>query len=383
MATLRTEPTILPLNLLDLRVTETTPRTDPRWEAFVVQHPDGSIYHHPAWLEALEREYSQKGVYLVCEDADGQVLAILPMLYTRGLPFSKGNPLTSRRLSSLPRTPVAGPLSLASRATVALLQAAVQRVSRNPGVLLQIKTQGCELDGSVDGLMCTPWRLSYVLQLAVTPDGCFRVADSDHRYTIKKAINKAKRFGVNVREAETLSDLQAWYVLYLDTMRRNLVPARPYRFFAALWELLRPQTMMRLLLAEQYVGRTKKIIAGTVFLLFGQTVSCAFNGSRHDDLAVRPNDIIYWEAINDACRSGFHFFDFGEVAEERPELARYKSKWGSAPVRLHRYYYSSTFKQKTHVIDSKSHFKLVAQAVWNRVPLSATAWFGDRIYARL
>ncbi len=367
----------------NLKVGETNPRTDPRWVSFVGEHPNGSIYHHPAWLEALEREYGQKGVYLFCEDAAGQVLAILPMLYTRGLPFNFGGPFTGRRLSSLPRTPVAGPLSIDSRATVAVLQEAVQRVSKNPGIQLQIKTQGPDLDGLVDGVVCTPWRLSYVLQLAATSDGCFRVADSDYRYSIKKAINKATRLGVHVRPAETLEDLRDWYVLYLDTMRRNVVPARPYRFFASLWELLRPQGMMQLLLAEQReVGRTRTI-AGTIFLLLGRTVSCTFNGSRSRDFPLRPNDIIYWKAINEACSKGFEFFDFGEVAEGRPELARYKSKWGSKPVRLYRYYYPAPRNLEIGVAEPEGYPKLLTQAVWRRLPLGATACLSDHVYSYL
>src|SRR5271165_1053514 len=243
------QPSDTVLSSHSLRVVETNPRTDSRWESFVVDHPNGSIYHHPAWLEALEREYGQQGVYFVCENAAGQVLAILPTLYTRGLPFNLGGALTGRRLSSLPRTPVAGPLSIDSRATVMLLKAAVHRVSQNPGTRLQIKMQGPELDGFVDGLVCTPWRLTYVLQLAATSGGSFRIANGDHRYNIKKAVNKATRLGVHVRPAENLTELRGWYMLYLDTMRRNAVPARPYRFFAALWELLRPQGVMQLLLA--------------------------------------------------------------------------------------------------------------------------------------
>lgn len=54
-----------------LRVIETNPQTDPRWESFVAGHPNGSIYHHPLWLEALEREYGRKALYLNCVDAAG------------------------------------------------------------------------------------------------------------------------------------------------------------------------------------------------------------------------------------------------------------------------------------------------------------------------
>ena len=37
-----------------MRVVEVDPQTDPRWEAFVAAHPDGLVYHHPAWLQALQ-----------------------------------------------------------------------------------------------------------------------------------------------------------------------------------------------------------------------------------------------------------------------------------------------------------------------------------------
>src|SRR5271165_2891744 len=197
------QPSDTVLSSHSLRVVETNPRTDSRWESFVVDHPNGSIYHHPAWLEALEREYGQQGVYFVCENAAGQVLAILPTLYTRGLPFNFGGPLTGRRLSSLPRTPVAGPLSIDSRATVAIVEAAVRRASRKAGVRLQIKMQGPELDGLVDGLVCTPWRLSYVLHLADGPEEPFRIGSSSrNRASINRAVNKAARLGVRVRAAE-------------------------------------------------------------------------------------------------------------------------------------------------------------------------------------
>jgi CelD/BcsL family acetyltransferase involved in cellulose biosynthesis len=356
-----------------LRVTETNPQTDPQWECFVEEHPNGSIYHHPAWLQALEREHGQKGIYLKSVDSNGRVLAILPMHYTRGLPFNLGGELTGRRLSSLPRTPVAGPLSIDPQATVALLQEAVRRASQEPETRLQIKTQGPELDGLVEGVVCQPWRLSYVLKL--TP--------SNHRYSIKKAVNKAQRLGLYVRPAETEADLREWYILHLGTMRRNAVPARPYRFFANLWENLRPQGLMELLLAEHQKDGRKRILAGTIFLRLGRTVSCAFNGSRFADISLRPNDIMYWEAINDAYRRGFEFFDFGEVAEGNSDLARYKTKWGATPVRLYRYYYPDLPAPKSAKVDSHYSVGSISQKIWKYVPLKLTEWMGDQVYRRL
>ena len=320
-------------------------------------------------------------MYLICEDAVGDILAVLPMLSTRGLPFSLGRPLTGRRLSSLPRTPIAGPLSTDSRATVALLEKAVQRVSASSGLLLQVKTQGTDLDGMIPGVACVPWRLSYLLRLPA--EGSFRISNSHSRASVKWAINKAKRLGVNVRPAETEADLRAWYRLYLETMRQNAVLPRHYRFFVALWELLKPRGMMQLLLAEQKMTGRQRVIAGSIFLTFGQTVSYAFNGSRSSDLGLRPNDVIQWQAINDACAAGYRFVDFGEVPEGHSDLAKFKSKWGSEPVRLYRYYYPASKDVENGPVEPQGYKESLKKAIWRRLPLTTVAWLGDRIYRYL
>jgi len=366
-----------------LLVTETNPQTDPRWESFVAGHPNASIYHHPLWLEALEREYGQKGVYLNCVDAAGRVLAILPLLYTRGLPFNLGGALAGRRLSSLPRTPIAGPLSIDSRATVAVLQEAVRRVSEIPGARLQIKTEGPELDGLVEGMVCTPWRLTYLLRLPHPSKGPFRIPDGQARAKIKWAVRKASKSGVTVRPAQTEADLRQWYGTYLETMRRNMLPPRPYRFFAALWQTLRPAGMMEVLVAEHGQDAKKKIIAGSVFLMFGRTVSYAFNGMRREYGSLRANDAIQWQAINGACQKGFRLFDFGEVPERHDPLAKFKSKWGAQPTRLYRYVAPAPPAAKNAKVDSPHNMGSILRVIWQYVPLKLTEWAGDQIYRRL
>ena len=72
--------------------------------------PGATPFHHSGWLAALERENGQRPLKLACEEPDGTLSGILPLMATSGLPFGVGGPSAGRRLSSLPRTPVAGPL---------------------------------------------------------------------------------------------------------------------------------------------------------------------------------------------------------------------------------------------------------------------------------
>lgn len=367
---------------VSLRVLEVDPQVDPRWEAFVAAHPDGLIYHHPAWLQTLWREYGSELVALACEDEDGRFHGVLPLFRTRGLPFGRGGDLLGSRLSSLPRTPVAGPLALDDQGTAALLRAAVERSREAPDTRLQIKVQAPKLDGLVDGMTGVPWRLSYALELPDRPEQ-IRFGSSRNHSTIKRLVNKAARSGVRVRPAETKAELRAWYRLYLDTMRWNFVPARSYRCFEAMWDLLRPNGWMRLLIAELHEAGRTRLIAGSVLLMYGQTVSYAFNGRDPNALSLRPNDAIHWNAIHTACAEGFQWYDFGEVSEDNSGLAQFKAKWGTEPRRLHRYYYPGSDTLGTEDHDSEGHVRRLAGGIWRRAPLGMTAMVSEWLYSYL
>jgi len=366
----------------ELHVIETDPQSDPRWETFVLAHPEASIYHHPAWLRALELEYGQKTLNLACEDSNSDLQAILPLLYTRGLPFNLGGSIGGRRLSSLPRTPLGGPLAKNHEAMVTIVRAAVAWVRQGCGIQLQIKTQGPELEGLVDGLVRTPWRNSYLLELPDDP-GQLRFGNNTTRHRIKWAVSKAIKLGLKVRVAESEEELSLWWQLYLDVMRRNAVPARPYRLFQSLWRLLRPKGLMQLLLAERVEAGTRRILAGSIFLMYHGTMSYAFTGCKKEDLGYHPNDLIQWHAIHDACRNGFRQYDFGEVPDEHQQLASFKGKWGAEPTPLYRYYCPEPRTVPSAGILSTGSVQRFRADVWKRLPLGVTALFGDWIYRYL
>jgi Acetyltransferase (GNAT) domain len=386
-----------------LSVLELDFRTDSRWERFVCSHPDALIYHHPGWLSALESEYRQRCVSLACVDERGQVCAVLPLFYTKGLPLNFGPLSTGRRLSSLPRTPVAGPLATNQKAATAIVQYAIQLAGSQPGVQLEIKTKMADLDKSVDVLTCKPWRPTYVAELPARVEGkawedfwetlrlprscvscqdCrqLRFGNARRQHRVNWSVNKAIKLGLEVRDAETERELAEWYQLYLLTMRHNAVPPRPYRLFQSLWSSLHPAGRMRLLLAEQSYNGRKRLVAGSVLLQFGQTVFYAFTGCAPDDFCLHPHDILQIEAIRSACRSGFRWYDFGEVTEDHEALAQFKTKWGGDPKQLYRYYYPAPVERTS---TDGGRLAGSARKLWRRLPPKATAVLGDLIYRRM
>lgn len=357
-----------------LRVTEVDTQMDPCWKAFVAAHPGGTIYHHPVWLEVLAKVYGYKPAHLACKDTNGQIRGVLPLFHTRGL-------VTGYGLASLPRTPVAGPLALDSQATTALLKAALQRLE-GPRARLRVTAPSAHLDGLVQGVSGTPWELTFVLTLPAQLND-LRFGNARNHARIKWAINKSAKHGVRVRLAETKRDLKSWYQLYLDTMRWHAVPPRPYHFFEVCWELLQARGLMRLLLAEQQNGGECRLLAGSVFLMFGQSVFYAFNGRDPKTLALRPNDAIQWRAIHDACKEGFRRYDFGEVVESNEGLAQFKGKWGAEASWLYRYYYPLPQNSEATTLKVDGYPYQLARAVWRRLPIRITALLGNWIYKHL
>jgi CelD/BcsL family acetyltransferase involved in cellulose biosynthesis len=348
---------------------------DPRWDTFVEKHPDGLVYHHSRWLHALERENGCRALALACETADGSLVGILPLFATRGVPLMRGA-LTGPRLASLPRTPIAGPLA-ADRDVAAALVHEAAAYAEGAGMQLQLKVDGPRLEGLAPDLVGIPWRESYVLGLPSEPD-TLRFGNARTHNRIKWAIGKAERAGVAVRPADHEEELRAWYALYLETMRDHLVPPRPYRLFRTLWEVMKPAGLFELVLAEERASRPPRLLAGSIFLMLGRTVFYAFNGRQRSSLALRPNDLIIWAAIHDATRRGFRRFDLGEVATGQRGLAKFKQKWGAEGTRLYRYYTPPVAAQEVPDADVEPH--RIAAALWQRMPLRATALAGDIAY---
>jgi hypothetical protein len=366
-----------------LRVEAVDPVRDPRWDGYVCAHPDSLLYHRSGWLVALTAECPTEVVGLICTDQFGAVRGVLALVETRGLPFGLGGETLGHRLSSLPRTPVAGPLATTPDAAGALVSAAIERADERRA-RLQLKTATPALDGIVDGLIGTPWRESHVVPLPDDVDA-LRFGDSRHHAAIIRGIRKAQRAGLTVREAQEEADLRAWYRLYLETCRYRTQPARAYRFFAALWNAFGGTGLVTLLVAEHVTGGRRTMVAGNLLFTSRGRLTYAFSGGTRRALPSRPNELLHWEAMRAAIRAGQAIYDLGEVGEDNEGLSRYKAKWGGTTERTYRYYVPRLAAASGDYLVAPrfSRTRAAAVAAWRRVPLGVTAYVGERVYRRL
>ncbi len=368
---------------LSLVVKEANSDIDEKWIEFISNHSQATVYHHPAWLKVIENETCQKVLKLICIDEDKNIKGVFPLQFTKGFPFGLGGIPGTRRLASLPRTPVGGPLTSNSLATDMLIQKATDIVSSESACLLQIKSFDSDINDGIDSLYKYFWREIYIKEIPDYPDE-IRYGKSKNHAKIKWAVNKAEQNNVIHRTAESEVDLKKWYPLYLDTMRIHTTPARSYRFFKNLWEILRPKGMMQLQLAELEENGKQKIIAGSILLFYNKTVTHAFSGSSRirKNIELRPNDLLHWYAMLDAQKIGFKYYDLGEVSKGNIGLATYKKKWDTVKVNMYHYYYPEPAQLQEEELDSGTAGG-VKEKIWQRLPLSITAILGEFVYKRL
>src|SRR6266516_600582 len=364
-----------------LRIVDHDPQTDPRWEIFMKSQPGSVIYQHPAWLSVLQEAYGYKPLHMACEDATGQLRGVLPL-------FSRWGLRTGRLCTSLFDSPIAGPLACDSQASAALIQAAIERTRSEHGRQLQVKVTSTSLDGLVDNVSGVPLFETYELALPEQPDRLH----FDSR--IKWAVNKATRLGMRIRPAETEGELQEWYGLYLETMRRLVAVPKPYRFFEAAWRRLYARGLLRLLLAEQVAAGKSRMVSGFLFLQWGHTLSHIFTGWRRADHGLRPNDLLNWHAIQEACALGVRYYDFGNVRVGDQGLIQFKSKWGAEVKVIYRYSYLTGSHPTTphHPVVSRtttstpnqpkrSAVRQLVFPLWQHLPLKAIELVGNGCHA--
>jgi len=246
------------------------------------------------------------------------------------------------------------------------VQAAVERTRAEPRAQLRLKVMSNALDGLVEGMVGVP---AYEVYLLALPD---RPELLHLKSSIKRPINMAAKLGVQVRQAQTEGELHAWYKLYLHAIRKFGTMPNSYHYYKIAWQRLHSRGLLRLLLAEHVEAGQRRLVGGLLALLYGQTVSLISIGSRREDQALRPNDALYWQAIQDACADGFRWCDLGDVELANQGLAKFKSKWGAEAKMVYDYSYPTSHNgmSSTQYLP-RSPVHRLARAVWPHLPINA------------
>jgi hypothetical protein len=286
-------------------------------------------------------------MYVFALDEGGHIRGLLPMAYIRSR-------LTGNRLVSLPFAHICGPIADTEDTLCAMIDRAVSLCKELNCRHIEIRTmQTLSLDADVGEGFST-----YVLELS-DPDRIWKTLNMRRR-----SIRKARESGVNVKADDSVEGLRIFDILNQRNKRDLGVPAQPPSFLASIHRHMKP--WYRLYLADV----EGKPVAGIVTLSFKDTVNYAYGASDPRYLALRPNDLTMWHAIEDSCHKGFRHFDFGKTSQNNLGLVNFKKHWGTRELNLRYYTYPKASTSLSSGRTGKG-YQLVT-SIWRRLPLPVT-----------
>ena len=286
---------------------ELDPR-DARWLALVERHPGALPFHLPPWLDTVAECYGFEPFVLAIPDGAGGLAGGLPLMELAG-------PLGGRRWVALPFTDRCPALVADARAESALADG-LRLAAASAGVgRVEVRAPLARLPAAV---------VAVDQQLDLSAGA--RAVERAFTPAARRGVRKARREGVVLRRGECEADLtRAFYRLHLATRRRVGAPVQPLRFFRLLWRRVLEPGHGHVLLA----CAAGEPIAGAVFLESPRTVVYKYGASDARAWRLRPNNLLFAEAIAAAAQRGAGRFDFGRTDFANDGLRAFKAGWGA------------------------------------------------------
>ncbi len=330
------------------------------WDDSVTPREDHSIFHRSAWARVLTETYGHHPYYLRIS-VDGAEAALVPLMEVKSC-------LTGRRGVSLPFSDSAGPLwTEAERSTpvyLALLDFASERKWKH----LEIR------GGVVPPTSAKPFLTydSHHLDLRQGVKSIGRRFDP----SVRRAIRKAARSGIEVTVDRTLLVMEEFYDLHCRTRRRHGLPPQPFAFFKAISRNLMDHGLGEIVLAKH----RGIAVAGAVYLASGRRVIYKFGASDSKYWPLRPNHLVMWNAIQHFTSMGYSEIHFGRTLRNDEGLSRFKRSWGCHHEAL------LYFRRICHTNQwdcANQHVSASYPLIFGHLPIGLNRFAGRLIYPHL
>jgi len=329
--------------------------TGSTWDAFVASQRYSTNYHQYAWRRVIEKSFGHMTHYLVARNDTDEICGVLPLVHMKSALF--GNFLTS-----LPYVNYGGLLCIDENARATLLTGL-------DGLLIKLRADHVELRhiGSfVKGLVTKQHKVTMILDLDNEEEVQWQALDAKVRNQVRKAVKCGLRVVTGYMEL-----LDGFYGVFCRNMRDLGTPVYSKDFFLnILAEHPDTTRIISVMLGE-------KVVASGILSWFRDIMEVPWASSIRDYRELCPNNLLYWEAIRFAIRSGKRKFDFGRSTPGEGTY-QFKKQWGAEPVQLYWQYLLKDGNQLPELNPKNPHYELAIK-VWQRMPLAMANLLGPTI----
>ncbi|WP_340264223.1 FemAB family XrtA/PEP-CTERM system-associated protein [Sphingobium mellinum] len=343
----------LAVTTLDLRDAAQVEAAD----AFVRGRADGTPFHRPAWLRAIERGTGNAAHMLAAVAPSGRIVGLLPLTHVKSRLF--GQALVSSGFA------VDGGIMADDPSVVAALAAAAQAVARTHGI------GSVELRGgaapAADWTRHDGSHFGFTRALAVDDEAELLAVPRKHRAELRKALGNP---ALEVKVGRGPGLVRDHYHVYATSVRNLGTPVFPARLFR---EALTHFGEDADILAVYEGGRP---VSAVLSLYHAGRVMPFWGGGIGDARRLRSNELMYYRLMAHGRDRGMRLFDFGRSKAGSGQAA-WKKSFGFDPVPLSYYSWSADGQRRDVNPNSPRYQRRVD--LWKKLPLPVANLIGPFI----
>ncbi len=319
--------------------------------------PSASFFHLSAWQDLIEEFQRHETFFLMAERGD-KVVGVLPLAEVRSRLFGHS-------LCSLPFCVYGGVASEDPEAVMALESAADALAQRLGVAHLEYRNQlGRHQDWPRQDLYVT-----FRKTLEATEEGNMAAIPRKQRAMVRKGIK-------NELVAHRDDDVDRFFSVYSDNVRRHGTPALAKRWFAGLQDAF--GTDCEVLTVTTAAGSP---LSSVISFYFRDEILPYYAGDLPAARDLAANDFKYWSLMQRALERDCKVFDYGRSKVGTGPYA-FKKNWGFEPAPLG--YEYRLYKRKDIPQNNPMNPKYRAFiALWQRLPLAVANRLGPMIVRNL
>lgn len=333
--------------MAEFEVRRLDPDADEQRDAYVHNHPQGTLFHRSSWRRVVNRVFGHLGWELGAFDA-GRLVGLLPMMRVPSLPRGEN-------LISMPYGVYGGPLGDGSEISRALVVEAQREAERLGVGRLELRClHACE---GQPPLVPSDLYATFIKDLPSDVDGVLSGMPKKARAEARKARTK---HGLELVEGP-------WYVedlarLFLLNKRELGSPSLPGEMFRVLLEEFGDQVFVHLVVRER-----EPLMAIMSFVHKGTLIAYYSGNLPGADRSYSTSNFAYMALQEWAVERGLSRFDFGRSRRDSGAF-RFKQHQGFEETALP-YSYHLVRSKHLPALTPSNPKTAVLRNTWSRLPL--------------
>jgi hypothetical protein len=304
----------------------TTEISPEQWQEFLDHSPNATPFHLQSWITVLSLTFGYKPLYLVAREADGTIVAGMPILERRffyGILREYHSLYGGSYGSVILRKDCDEKISV-EILTYFLQLLKSQNVSR--AYVVDFNDTGSYLAKFTSNIQEV---FTHILAL----DRPLEVICSNYHYSTRKNIKKAERNNIIVRDIEELDEVDVYYKITQAVAQKYKREAYSRELFFNIYKFMVPRGEAKFSLTY----RDGQPLSGALHLLANGHIFNWLMPSYPDYLEYRPNEALVFSVIDWALKNGGKIYNFGGSPPDAAGLIRFKENWGTKK-KLYRLY---------------------------------------------